>query len=55
MEKEAIPTDKQYPKLSKASSVYLEIDYFKNSDLSTGYFCYNCIYWINAAGGKNAC
>src|SRR5919204_3387466 len=41
-----IPTDKQYPKLSKASSGYLEIDLFKNSDLHTGYFCYNCIYFI---------
>ena len=30
-----IPTDKQYPKLSKASSGYLEIEQFKNSDLHT--------------------
>ena len=41
-----IPRDKQYPKLSKASSGYLEIEHFKNSDLHTGYFCYNCIYLI---------
>jgi hypothetical protein len=41
-----IATDKQYPKLSKASSGYLEIEYFKNSDLHTGYFCYNCAYFI---------
>ena len=41
-----IPTDKKYPKLSKASSGYLEIEYFKNSDLHTGYFCYNCTYFI---------
>jgi hypothetical protein len=34
-----IPTDKQYPKLSKASSGYLEIEQFKNADLHTGYFC----------------
>jgi hypothetical protein len=41
-----IPTDKQYPKLSKATSGYLEIDYFKNADLHAGYFCYNCTYFI---------
>ena len=41
-----IPTDKRYPKLSKASSGYLEIEHFKNSDLHTGYFCYNCTYFI---------
>jgi hypothetical protein len=41
-----IPTDKHYPKLSKASSGYLEIESFKNSDLHTGYFCYNCTYFI---------
>jgi hypothetical protein len=41
-----IPTDKQYPKLSKATSGYLEIDYFKNADLHSGYFCYNCTYFI---------
>jgi hypothetical protein len=29
-----IPTDKQYPKLSKASSGYLEIEHFKNADLN---------------------
>jgi hypothetical protein len=41
-----IPTDKQYPKLSKASSGYLELEHFKNVDLHTGYFCYNCTYFI---------
>jgi hypothetical protein len=41
-----IPKDKPYPKLSKASSGYLEIEQFKNSDLHTGYFCYNCTYFI---------
>ena len=41
-----IPTDKQYPKLSKASSGYLELEHFKNADLHTGYFCYNCTYFI---------
>jgi len=42
----AIPTDKEYPKLSKATSGYLEVEYFKKSDLHTGYFCYNCTYFI---------
>ena len=42
----AIPTDRQYPKLSKAKSGYMEIDFFKNADLHTGYFCYNCLYFI---------
>jgi hypothetical protein len=43
---ENIVTDKQYPKLSKASSGYLEIEHFKNADLHTGYFCYDCTYFI---------
>jgi hypothetical protein len=43
---DAIPGDRQYPKLSKAKSGYMEIDFFKNSDLHTGYFCYNCLYFI---------
>ena len=41
-----IPTDKQYPKLSKAASGYLEIEHFRNADLHAGYFCYNCTYFI---------
>jgi hypothetical protein len=43
-----ILTDKQYPKLSKASSGYLEIEHFKSADLHTGYFCYNCTYFIKS-------
>jgi hypothetical protein len=43
---ENIATDKQYPKLSKASSGYLEIEQFKNADLHTGYFCYYWVYFI---------
>jgi hypothetical protein len=43
---ENIPTDKQYPKLSKSTSGYIEIEPFKNADLHTGYFCYNCTYFI---------
>ena len=41
-----IPHDKQYPKLSKATSGYVEVEHFKNADLHTGYFCYNCTYFI---------
>ena len=46
MASEVIAGDRQYPKLSKATSGYLEIDLFKNSDVHTGYFCYNCIYFV---------
>jgi hypothetical protein len=41
-----IPKDKNYPKLSKATSGYLEIENFEKSALNTGYFCYNCLYFI---------
>ena len=41
-----IDTGKQYPKLSKASSNYFELEHFKNADLHRGYFCYNCTYFI---------
>lgn len=41
-----IATDRHYPKLSKAASGYLEIELFKNVDMHTGYFCYNCVYFI---------
>jgi hypothetical protein len=43
---ENVATDKKYPKLSKASSGYLEIKQFKNADSHNGYFCYNCTYII---------
>ncbi len=33
-------------KLTKACSGYMEFINFKNSDTHTGYFCYNCIYFI---------
>ena len=41
-----IATNKQYPKLSKSTSGYVELEPFKNADLNTGYFCNNCIYFI---------
>ena len=37
-----IPTNGQYPKLSKATSGYAENKMFKNADLSAGYFCHDC-------------
>jgi hypothetical protein len=33
-----IPADRKYPKLSKATSGYLEIEHFKNADLHTDTF-----------------
>ena len=43
---ESIATDREYSKLSKATFGYLEIEHFKSADLDTGYFCYNCTYFI---------
>jgi hypothetical protein len=42
----SIPQDKEYPKLSKATSGYVEIKQFENADLNAGYFCNDCIYFI---------
>jgi hypothetical protein len=33
-------------KLTKVYSGYVEIESFKNSDTHKGYFCYNCIYFM---------
>ena len=44
---EYIPKVKDYPKLSKATSGYLEINNFKNANLNSGYFCNDCLYFIN--------
>lgn len=33
-------------KLSKVSARYMEMEDFKDSDHHTGYFCYNCIYFM---------
>ncbi|HEX2305125.1 MAG TPA: hypothetical protein VHH33_02450 [Nitrososphaeraceae archaeon] len=41
-----IPTDKQYPKLPKTTSGYVEHEPFKNAKLDAGYFCNNCTYFI---------
>jgi hypothetical protein len=42
----SIPKDKEYPKLSKATSGYAEIPLFKNANLNAGYFCNDCVYFI---------
>lgn len=42
----------KFEKFSKLKASYIEHDKFANSNLRQGYFCYNCIYWINSAGGK---
>ena len=42
-----IPKDKDYPSLTKATSGYVENSYFEKSDLHRGYFCYDCLYFIN--------
>jgi hypothetical protein len=39
-------------KQSKLKSAYVEREEFKDSDLHSGYFCYNCIYWMDSMGGK---
>jgi hypothetical protein len=41
-----IPKEKDYPRLSKATSGYVENKYFENSDLNKGYFCNDCLYFI---------
>jgi hypothetical protein len=33
-------------KLTKAAARYIEMEQFKDSDHHTGYFCYNCIYFM---------
>jgi hypothetical protein len=42
----------KFKKFSKLKASYVEYDAFADSNLHEGYFCYNCIYWINAGGGK---
>jgi hypothetical protein len=36
----------EHNKLTKVTSGYFEIDKFKDADTHTGYFCYNCEYFI---------
>lgn len=42
----------KFKKFSKLKASYVEYDRFSDSNLHEGYFCYNCIYWINTSGGK---
>jgi hypothetical protein len=42
----------KFKKFSKLKASYIEYDRFSDSNLHEGYFCYNCIYWINTDGGK---
>jgi hypothetical protein len=46
-----IDKSKDYPKLSKATSGYLEIANFAKADLNAGYFCNNCTYFIKQPNG----
>ena len=39
-------------KRTKLEASYAEYDKFSDSNLHEGYFCYNCIYWANADGGR---
>jgi len=42
----------KFQKQSKLKSAYVEREEFKDANLHEGYFCYNCIYWIDSLGGK---
>jgi hypothetical protein len=33
-------------KLSKVTARYMQMEEFKDSDHHTGYFCYNCVYFM---------
>jgi hypothetical protein len=47
-----IDKNRDYPKVSKATSGYLEIANFVKADLNAGYFCNNCVYFLKES---NAC
>jgi hypothetical protein len=44
----SIPKNKSYPKLSKATSGYVENPFFEKADLNRGYFCNDCLYFIDS-------
>lgn len=48
----AVDNLSKFKKFSKLKASYVEYDKFADSNLHEGYFCYNCIYWINTSGGK---
>jgi hypothetical protein len=48
----AVDNLSKFQKFSKLKASYIEYDKFADSNLHEGYFCYNCIYWMPASGGK---
>jgi hypothetical protein len=42
----------KFQKQSKLKAAYMAREEFKDSDLHKGFFCYNCIYWVDSMGGK---
>ena len=42
----------KFQKQNKLKAGYIEREEFKDSDIHKGFFCYNCIYWIDMTGGK---
>lgn len=48
----AVDNLSKFKEFSKLNASYVEYDKFADSNLHEGYFCYNCIYWISASGGK---
>ena len=48
----AVDNLSKFKKFNKLKASYIEYDKFADSNLHEGYFCYNCIYWISASGGK---
>jgi hypothetical protein len=48
----AVDNLSKFKKFNKLKASYIEYDKFADSYLHEGYFCYNCIYWINSGGGK---
>ena len=49
---DVIDNTTKFQKQSKLKSGYIERDEFKYSNLHKGFFCYNCIYWVDLGGGK---
>jgi hypothetical protein len=43
---DSIVKSKDYPKLSKATSGYLELAQFVDAELDAGYFCNSCMYFL---------
>jgi hypothetical protein len=50
--KDMIDNMTKFQKQTKLKAAYLERDEFKDSNYHQGYFCYNCIYWMDTGGGK---